>query len=244
MANGGPNPLQRADAAQRDGEIALLYTGGATLEEIGNAIGVSRERVRQRLVRAGITERHHRHPNHADPLLICREAEVATSGRDLARRTGRTYDTCRKVLNALGKWEAFSERCWVARTTETRRRLLSRLRQVGQELGRTPSQHDLQARGIAHTGYYIQFGSLARAQALAGFRPRAVGHRGHTNPRWVSPEDQAVMRSQFQVGKSIGTIARETGRAWGTVKRIVLREGHYAPQTGTTPEPAARLQDV
>lgn len=35
----------------RDLELAALYQGGATLQEIGDAVGLSRERVRQRIAR-------------------------------------------------------------------------------------------------------------------------------------------------------------------------------------------------
>lgn len=38
----------------RDVELAVLYHGGATLQEIGDAIGLTRQRIQQRLARIGI----------------------------------------------------------------------------------------------------------------------------------------------------------------------------------------------
>lgn len=46
----------RRMSSQREIEMVMLYTGGCTLEEIGKAVGLTRERVRQICTRNGVTK--------------------------------------------------------------------------------------------------------------------------------------------------------------------------------------------
>lgn len=50
-----PSHPSPTESHARDLELAALYQGGATLQEIGDAVSLSRERVRQRIVRLGLT---------------------------------------------------------------------------------------------------------------------------------------------------------------------------------------------
>jgi len=51
-----PTHVCAARPSQQDLELAVLYRGGCTLQEIGDAIGLTRERVRQRITRIGMNK--------------------------------------------------------------------------------------------------------------------------------------------------------------------------------------------
>ena len=196
----------------RDAELVALYMGGATMEEIGQAVGLTRERVRQRIRRAGYVGTHRRGP---DPSAVCRAAETALSLGEVARISGCCADAARRVLVTLGKWAAFKERCTLHRRMRTRAALLIKLRHLAARLGRTPRIRDInRTRGMSHPLYFRYFGSLRAAQIAAGLEPNPVGQ----------PTPAAAIegiRDLYASGLTINAISRLTGHANATVKHYV-----------------------
>jgi len=67
-----------------------LYQSGCTLQEIGDAVGLSRERVRQIVARAGYTARHYgKHTSLVDPPPELLKATGLTTERRVTRRLNR-----------------------------------------------------------------------------------------------------------------------------------------------------------
>lgn len=110
---------------QRALELAVLYRGGCTLQEIGDAIGISRERVRQLLAAVGMDKRGESR-SRAVPL-----SQLAAS--EMFRRTFHTGRRERRE-RATRNMEA-----WRVRITEA-------LKVLHRELGRTPSYTEVAFR--------------------------------------------------------------------------------------------------
>jgi hypothetical protein len=77
------------------------------------------------------------------------------------------------VIGHFGSWNAAKRRAGlVPRRFATREELLARLRELGQELGRTPTARDLETRRGSMPSkslYWHTFGSLTNALREAGF---------------------------------------------------------------------------
>lgn len=160
------------DLSQRDAEIVMLRTGGATLQQIGDAIQMTREGVRLRLVAAGYGEKTTKGP---DPILVCRAAERATDLGTVAK-AAKTYTVAvRQVLRALGKWDAFRDRMLAYAWAYRYEAALAALRALAARLGHTPTTDDIKAAGLCTTTYVRQWGTLRRAQAAAGLVPNQLG---------------------------------------------------------------------
>ena len=120
-----------SEAQRRDAELVMLFTGGLTMTEIGKAIGISRERVRQRLKRMGYVGRTYRSGwKSIEPWVAAhrkREAKLAAKAarfqedaqklRVLAVELGRV-PTLREAAEALGApvgvWKGTAPAAWLA----------------------------------------------------------------------------------------------------------------------------------
>ena len=167
------------DAAQqlairgRYAEIAMLYTGGCTLQEVGDAIGMSRERVRQIVNLAGITERH---CGRADCGPLLRAYSRDKTLQQIADECGATKSYVQATLSTL-ELPTKSRKFW------TRELIIARLQKLASELGRQPTATDVQHGRPGKRGYPSQitvsqnFGSWNKAIRAAGFTPLESGHK-------------------------------------------------------------------
>ena len=150
-------------------ELAALYHGGCTLQEIGDAVGLTRERVRQLI--AKVTPGGHESGwHHEDLARLSLQAEAA--------------------LGIAGeRWRA---KC-AARSSASRERLVTALRVAAQELQRTPTLGEIAARLGWCSGEYVSiraktlFGGTYREAtralyAMAGLEGRGRGTPGHIAP--------------------------------------------------------------
>lgn len=163
-----------------DLEMATLLHGGATLEEIGQLAGMTRERVRQRLKRIGITPA--RRLDVAKLVGVIRSQPV-TSWAQVAKLTGAQPIAIEEALVALGLWAPI-ERLFRLRkrSYKERSRVASAasLRKYATVLGHTPRAEDLIRRDrpadVPSLGVIQkQFGSLPAAMTAAGLTPNTQG---------------------------------------------------------------------
>lgn len=165
-------------SAVTDRDLVRMHVGERmTLAEIGERVGLSRERVRQRVRRAGVG-------THVTRMIVReqREAkrvlwECATCGYQEALKPSRaTITTYCSTRCARGHNRRYTDDY-----------LLDHLRNLASQLGRTPSQHDINDHdGPAHPTYCKRFGSIREAQRRAGLRPnRRGGWRPKRTPERV-----------------------------------------------------------
>jgi hypothetical protein len=161
----------------RDETVAMLTLNGQTMDETGAQFGISRERVRQLLVRQGVTERRG-HRADIDPLAIMRELRKpeTTSYTAIAATLGLYSSQVTHTLHALGVGAA-AKRLFRWRRD---RAILARFVALAHRLGHTPTAMDLMAHaGDVATQMYFQkrFGGLMNAARRAGLTPNQTGHR-------------------------------------------------------------------
>ena len=154
------------ETPQAEVELVGLWHTGLTCEEIGKGVGLSRERVRQRIQRATGAPTT-RHPGWS------RESLVAPSER---------------LSAALGLAKARM----LARCDARRQRMIAVLRELNATLGRTPTSYEVSARlnSKAHVMAKAAFPeprpSYREAYRLlcaeAGLVPRPPGTPGHRKP--------------------------------------------------------------
>lgn len=170
-----PTVSQRAQArpktkTKRNAEMVRLYVDEhMTLEAIGTLFGVTRERVRQIVRRAGIG------------------SDVTATNfafRSEANLMDTACETCGKVMRRQPSevTRFCSRRCWGRARAMSAEHLLRELRRLALVLDRTPGTLDLVAPHPNHTLYYQRFGSLAQAQEIAGLTPNTRGARPGCGP--------------------------------------------------------------
>ena len=158
--------------AKRNAEIVRLHVEDRmTLTAIGLRYGITKERVRQIVRRAGVS------PSVTSAVLKeksipCVEVVCETCGTVVWRKPYRS--------GGIGKF--CSPRCFHAsggRAKWTPEMLLDELRRLACILDRTPGMKDLVAPWPTHMLYYRRFGLLSNACKLAGLTPNARGGAGH-----------------------------------------------------------------
>lgn len=160
-----------------DEEIVSLWDLGESMTDIGNRFGLSRERIRQRLLRNDISGRNPNCPYEAEELLrVVRSAgnwadavaQLHTSKQGLRQwleTTGSVKAAERELANAR---EAKREKSYEA----ARQRIVKKLKELAVKCGETPPQHVLESHGI-YTGTFIRyFDSTSAAMKAAGLKPR------------------------------------------------------------------------
>jgi hypothetical protein len=171
------NPSPKRDRAEvRREAMAALYRDGATLEEIGEASGVTRERVRQLIGATGQKGR----PSRVDPIRVLRAARTAKDFAQCVASLRMDPNKVERCLVETGHWPALN-RLWALRKRSRKsargERYLSQLRELAKRLGYTPGIVDINAEpGFPrHMTFVKYFGSISKAQALAGLEPGRVG---------------------------------------------------------------------
>lgn len=154
-------------------EIAMLYLGGATLQELGDMVGVSRERVRQILRADGIKPRTTR--REIGPIL--RAYDPSKTTKEIAAEAGCRVETAYRALRALKLPRRNRRDKW------TRELIVAQLQDWAAEHGRQPLAPDLLHGHPAKQGYpspnvvQYHFGTWNAGIRAAGFKPFPQGHK-------------------------------------------------------------------
>lgn len=179
--------------AARAAAWAALIESGATLTDIGKAVGLSRERVRQILRAQGYEagSRQGSQESSGDPRAIVaalREPRCSSIS-SLGYRAHCPPSVARRVLVALGLWPA-AQRLWRLRarlasrerSERSREHVLDGIRAFVRRTGDVPTIADTGAGLLpfAHTTAVRHFRSWSNAIRAAGFTPR---QGGGTQPR-------------------------------------------------------------
>ncbi len=176
---------ERADRRAAIVELARFDT----LQNVGDAFGISRERVRQIVELDAPDSRNGRHGRWIDPIQIVRAARA--QGVTSIARVARTVITSDRAqvllaLKELGLWPAI-ERLWRMRRRAgmqlRHEEMLRQLAAFAEELGHTPGMREIvrapRSKLRDNMAYVKAFGSIREAQRLAGLVPRASGAPGH-----------------------------------------------------------------
>lgn len=132
--------------------VSLHLEQGLSYREIGDRVGLTGEAVRKVIRRAGVTKE---------------ESQKAKAER---RRRAKEEEAARKEAERVDKFNQKKEE------------LIDYLKRLATKLGRTPTTQDiLDHDGPTHTTFYRYFGSLQKAQELAGLIPNERGGAGHTD---------------------------------------------------------------
>jgi len=149
-----------------DEAVRLHLENGLSFAAIGGRMGVTRERIRQVVREAGVTVEQSRN---------IRAAKMLKRKRRRCARCGEAFIKKQSVQQYC------SPECGWKSTADQKRKysdadLLAHLRDLGERLGKTPSTLDLNNHtGPCHRTYYYRFGSLRRAQQLAGLESNESG---------------------------------------------------------------------
>jgi hypothetical protein len=167
-------------AHEQDRDIVQRFLAGESQSQIARELGLTRERVRQRLERNGYRGRNNRWMTKAD------------RARDLLK----TVQSLEKLLNSLGlndaQWKKVVEqhglhddwrltkKRWRAVARESRILLqqqpaIANVRAVAVRVGHTPTQNELEESGIYHAELARLFGSASQAMVAAGLAPNQAG---------------------------------------------------------------------
>jgi hypothetical protein len=171
--------IERAKSTS-DQVLLDLWSGGRTMTQIAEVVGLSRERVRQRLKEHGLSGRNPRRgPTEEqirDRLFTC------ASTRELAREIGVSEPLLLRRISDLGieeeaerAFEAEASRRAVLRKAREGDELLQRVRKLAAEVGHTPTEEELSDAGIFHAQLANAFGTAAEAMRTAGLRPNVRG---------------------------------------------------------------------
>lgn len=164
----------------REAECVRRHVGGESLTAIAATLGVSRERVRQIVRRAGV------------PLSVT--APIARSARKEVRDRCRVPFSCRccgrvelVVPSDSRRTGGYCSR--TCRRTEKRAELLKHLRALADRMGVTPGQDAINRAGPpSHVDYVRYWGSIRAAQQAAGLTPNSRGRpRTHTTTSFYDP---------------------------------------------------------
>lgn len=137
-----------------------------TLTEIGELVGLSRERVRQIMRAAGI-----------DKAVTRSIVSAIDKHRYIDITCEHCGQTVKKVARKVNAGRFCSRRCSNADRMLSSEELLSQLRRLALVLDHTPRMTDFGAPYPSHHVYYSRFGSLLSAQKLAGLTPNPRGGR-------------------------------------------------------------------
>lgn len=113
-ANGAKRPKrQRLLNKERDEAVATAYLAGKTLEELSQECGITRERIRQILVRDGHTDRHF--GSMTERRIAAREKSIALAKRLAEERSAREAiqdarkQSVREMYTSGSTYKAISE---------------------------------------------------------------------------------------------------------------------------------------
>jgi hypothetical protein len=161
-----------------------MRDGGATLEEIGDEFGISRERVRQLLERMNVDEQDSR----MDPIALIRrvrEDEALDSWRKWAMACGCGVPALINMVVALSMKDEVAALLNTRRanrasrrSAEQKQRLVTEVQALAGELGRSPRVREYRERYGHHAGFQRFFGNWNTLLLWAGLDPVPVGYPG------------------------------------------------------------------
>lgn len=161
---------------KQDQDIIERFKAGKSQTEIGAELGISRERIRQRLERNGLSGRNYRWIPERETLLsalssansLTHVAELLNLS-DLQVQTAIKYHSANEYLDAAkNRWKLIKRNEYYL---SHQRPFIYRIRELALQLGHTPRQEELQAHGISHMTLVRTFGSLREAMLLSGLIP-------------------------------------------------------------------------
>lgn len=222
-------------------------------------VGVGRTRGDRRIdpeelaaFRAGMRKRYSEEQILAELRACAGRVGRSPTMREFAADPGTTIHP-QTVVERFGSWNAAKRRAGlVPRRFATREELLGVLRGLGEELGRTPTARDLEARRGAMPSkslYWHTFGSLTAALREAGFDvpvaeerlERAVGQgaalarRLGRLPRfadWAAARrEDPSLPTEWQVYRLL-----DAGRGAWSAFQFLLRERLLAEGAGVSPD--------
>lgn len=227
-------PVQR----DRRAFARAMRDAGHTLEEIGGALGVTRERVRQYLVgdtsTRGVTSRVEGFVN-VDPVKLAAAYQRTNSVGSAARESGCSTKAAARALRELGLWSPGGH--WREHRQRRHAEIVEIVRTLARELGRTPiakeigwrlcpvAANDNTAQVRAHQDGRRYFGSYAAMIRAAGCEPRGKGGKGHRRRVRVTCKKglhPLIGENLYLYRKPDGTpvrICRACAKAWRTASR-------------------------
>jgi len=166
-----------------------MWQRGLSYTDIAKNVGLTRERVRQRLLRNGVSgvNRNPRPVNLdllAEAQNYCSLKEIASVNRlrpeDLQHAIseaglGQEIDTILE-LNRRAKEEAALE--------ARRNHLIAQIRELAAAVGHTPTSSDLKTKNIFLTQLHREFGGTDHAMRRAGLQPNRPGYPPMSLPPW------------------------------------------------------------
>jgi transposase-like protein len=163
-----------------DAEIIARWDAGEKMAHIADDLGLSRERVRQRLERNGRGG-----PNYnilpAGPAILEAAAD-ATSLTEVAAAFDLSKDLLLVAVKQHGVREHIDEMLHTnrqiranQRKLETQRELIKKVRELAVRVQHTPTSRDLGTIGLFPMTLHQAFGSVSNAMVAAGLEPNVAG---------------------------------------------------------------------
>jgi hypothetical protein len=150
--------------------LVQMYARPMTMAQIGREIGVTTQRVQQRLKQLGVVARRRGKPTRMIPDTLYQDARAGATRNFLAKKYNVAASTVSNRLHQAG----IDPR--LIRAAQRRHDLVVQLRALGRRLRRTPSVRDIAKFTMITPMLYVHyFGSYAAAQKLAGFIPNPRG---------------------------------------------------------------------
>lgn len=188
--------------------IVTLVEGGATLEEVGHAFGITRERVRQVYTKTTGRSVKERSVSLGSTRVLQVLSHVRWTGSEVdswrdafsaVYSSTSNGTTIRSAIRELGLEPAILRLFRARKSRKLRRQVVAALREVARTTGRNPKLGDFFATGAgAGVGtIYKAFGSFPRALAAAGFPPNP---RGNKDASLSVYDQQRLARGQEPVG--------------------------------------------
>jgi hypothetical protein len=185
-----------------DADIVVLWDAGASMGSVGRTLGLSRERVRQRLERNG--RRGRQQPSHPPAEGLRQAARACRSYDEMARLLSIPVHRVAAAIRFRGLKDevvlAFARnrrRDRRVRREFARRRAIAVIRRLALERGRTPTVPELKAHNLPLFRLRQLFGSAAAATRAALLTPN-LGGRVAGLPEWTDRADsdgRSVRRS-------------------------------------------------
>ncbi len=163
----------RLEKTERNAEIVRMHVEERlTLSEIGRRLNLTRARIHQLVRRAGVTE------------STTRRIQTEAAMREWIQPVCEQCGQAGPATQPYRVKEFCSRECGDKHKDAV---ILRELRRIALVLGRTPNQADLPGEygETWFMTYHRRFGSLRRAQTLAGLTPNKVG--GHGPSRVPTP---------------------------------------------------------
>jgi hypothetical protein len=228
-------PEQRAD---RDAYVAGMRRAGHTLQEIGDVLGVSRERARQLAKRAGVEGLTTLAAPRIDPVAMLRFARSpeCASFADCARRFEVDDHAVGRVFRSLGVDAALKRLYRWRRLSRLRALYAGQIRAFIATHGRPPMVREMNARGSKNGLPFASelqhaFGSLVAAWSALGIAPRPRGTLSHLRPRQpgthckrghaLTPDNLwSGLRSNGKRWRACKACHRASNRAWNARRKL------------------------